>query len=238
MADKKEQCIFVIIDKRNGRKNLVGITKRSIMHSMESFELWPEDAEMSVAALINTTVLEERAPEKIFLELKAQRERLDAGHRAQIDRYIAGVRPAVAGALVEPLPQNVGGQWDGDQVSLATASLLVGESVKETVDRLEETRAHEEYHKCYDHTASMIAGASADDSSIVQIGGKKFDDTALIEGVTVARTGEQFVSAQYRRYKADVLSALANAGIGLSTLEQAIEAKDLRPVDDAYALSR
>ena len=182
--------------------------------------------------LINQTVAEADSAESIIGELERQQEAARE-HSETIQKYIDGVRPQIQGAVVEKMEPGVGGECDGSNVKLAKETLVVDTSVDETIAFATEVREHEDYHLEHDHTAPMQKADSATGDSVVQIGGADFTDTELIEGMTVARTGETFVSGEYKRYKADLLAAVGRAGINLDDVEKAIDQKDLRQIDQA-----
>lgn len=181
---------------------------------------------------INEAVIGNDSAEQIIGELEHQQELMQKESET-IQRYIDGIRPQVEGAVVEKLEQGVAGQYDGDNVTVAKRTLIVDGSVEETIDFASEVRRHENYHQEHDHTAAMQAADSASGDSVVNIGGTDFNDIELIEGITVARTGEEFVSNEYRQYKADLLAAVGQAGIDLTVVEEAIGKKDLRLIDQA-----
>jgi len=182
--------------------------------------------------LINRTVAEADSAKSIIDDLEKQQEAAEE-QSATIQKYIDGIRPQINGAVVEKMKQGIGGMYDGSDVKLAKATLVVYRSVDETVAMTEEVRAHEDYHAKHDHTAPMQAADSAQAGGIVEIGGNQFNHVALIEGLTVARTGEKFVSTTYQQYKAELLEAVSKAGIDLNVVEQAINKKDLRLIDAA-----
>lgn len=183
--------------------------------------------------LINETVSGADSAYAVLGALKQRRMELEASEAATVQQYIDGIRPEIEGALVHTMDAGIGGYYDGgSSVHIATSTLVIDSSVEETIARVEEVRAHENYHAEHDHLAPMILGASADGDTVVTIGGYGFTNTELIEGMTVAMTGHDFVSDQYRQYEADVRSAVAAAGINLGDVEQAIAQKDLTAVDD------
>lgn len=189
--------------------------------------------EFDAVSLINTAVEENDSSSALINDLERRQDRLEAEERALVQQYIVGIRPQINDVMVKDLGETVGGMYDGSDITMGKSSLYVYTDVEQTIDRVEETREHEEYHAEHDHTASMIAGSSAAGETVVTIGGHSFDNEALIEGITVAQTGDEFVSDEYRRFKSDVLVAIASAGIDVSDVEKAIGEKDLRGIDDA-----
>lgn len=199
---------------------------------MASAESWPASEGLTAAAVINDAVETQHAPEELLSDLQRKKELLEGEERQLIARYIIGIRPAIQGVLVEPLDLGVGGQCDSSDITIAQSTLLVASSIDHTIAQAQETRRHEDYHDGHDHTEPIVAGASAKGETVATIGGHAFTETALIEGLTVARTGQEFVSQEYVRFAGEVRSAVAAAGIGLDELEEAVDQKDLRLVDD------
>lgn len=184
------------------------------------------------ASVINAAVEESDSSAALLQTLDRKKEGLEAEERALVQRYIVGIRPKIKDVLVKDLGETVGGQWDGSEVTMGKSVLYVYAGVERTIDNAEETWKHENYHAEHDHTAEMIAGSSAAGETVVAIGGREFTDEALIEGITVAQTGHEFVSDEYRRFENDVHVAIAAAGIHISDVEEAIDAKDLTRIDD------
>jgi hypothetical protein len=184
--------------------------------------------------LINQTVDANDSSEAIIADLRRNQEQLEQSERADIDRYINGIRPAVAGMLVEDLGDGIGGVYDGSNVTMGKISLYVHDSIAQTIERAEEVSEHEGYHQDHDHTAAMSVGSSAEGDTVVTIGGETFDETALIEGLTVSRTGDSFVSEEYVQYETTLQNAVARAGISITDVEEAVnKKKDLSLIDDA-----
>lgn len=193
----------------------------------------PTDEEMSAAEQINDAVVNGNSKEAIFGDLERNKGELEAVERAKVDAYIEGVRSSIGDMLVQDLGDGIGGLYNGSQTIMAKDSLIVSGSIEETIARTEEIARHEDYHRDHDHTAAIAAGSSAEGDAIVRVGGQQLDQETLIEGLTVARTGEEFVSGQYQRYKAELLAAIGAAGISLDDVEKAVDAKDLTLIDDA-----
>lgn len=203
------------------------------MERMAPLRPHPTDEEMSAAEQINDAVVNGNSKEAIFGDLERRKEGMEAAERAKVDAYVAGVRQSVGDMLVQDLGSGVGGLYDGSRTIMARDSLVVSGSIEETIARTDEIAKHEDYHRDHDHTAAIAVGSSAEGDAIVQVGGKQLDQETLIEGLTVARTGGEFVSGQYQRYKAELLAAIGAAGISLDDVENAVDAKDLTLIDDA-----
>ncbi len=198
--------------------------------------------------LINATV-DEHADGVSGQELgkivqKRSEQESSAEAQKHVSEWISGIQEHTKGAAIKQLDDGIGGLYDGSpKVQIAAETIKVRTSVKDTLARTKEVDEHEKFHLKGDHTADMIQGNTMEGNSVVTIGGKEFDETALIEGLTVAKTGDRFVSDQYRKYKQDLLSSIAAAGINLDDVEQAVnKEKDLRRIDDAareeeYALA-
>lgn len=200
---------------------------------MASLETSPAH-DLSAEDVINESVDGNSSSTKMFEEMNRRKEALEEAEAAKVDAYIQKVRPAVAGALVKDLEHGIGGLYDGSNVTIAQDMLMIHSSIQQTVDQLDETRRHEDYHKEHDHTAPMIPATEAPADYVVTIGGRQFDETALKEGLTVSKTGDQFVSPEYVQYQHDLHAAMQAAGISIHDVEQAVDRKDLRDIDDAY----
>ena len=69
---------------------------------------------------------------------------------------------------------------------------------------------------------------------VVTIGNVEFTEVSLIEGLTVAETGNAFVSEDYRRYESDLKTAVSAADLTLDAVRTAVNTeKDLSRIDDA-----
>ncbi len=197
-----------------------------------------EMAYADAASAINAAVDEqtesgEVSPSALAAEIQRKAKHLEAEEQAKVQEHIAGVRNISRDAVIETLDPGVGGLYDGS-ISIAASTMKVDEGgdVSSTVAQMEETSRHEEYHKQHDHLAPKIVGPSAGGGAVVTIGGKAFSDTALIEGLTVTRTGDQFVSDGYRQYKQDLLEATSAAGLSVGDVEAAVDEQDLSSIDD------
>lgn len=190
--------------------------------------------EVSAEHLINATVGSGVAAGEMLARMEERARMLEAEERAKVQKYIAGIRPAISGVLVQALPSGVGGQYDGSGVAIARTTLLVGANIEETVAQAELTRAHENYHKLHHHTDPMQVVAETRHGIVVTIGGKGFTDEALVEGLTVMQTGDRFVSAEYVGFQNDLMGAMASAGLSVREVEDAVNVqKDLTLIDDA-----
>ncbi len=183
--------------------------------------------------VINEAVASEESMEAKLRKMDEDKKKLEQSERAKVDQFIGGVRPLVQGVLVKDLGPRVGGLYDGENRYIAENVLYVTGSVNQTIAQITEIWDHEKYHEEHDHTAPMTTGSSAQGDAIVTIGEWKFTDEALIEGLTVAQTGDQFVSDGYKEFKGDLLTAVDAAGITISDVERAVDKKNLTLIDDA-----
>ncbi len=185
-----------------------------------------------VEEIINDAVDESQSSQQLIAMLDRRKECLEGAGRQEVDAYIKGVRPQINDMLVKDLGENIGGECTSSSITMGKSSLYVFTTTEDAIARTKEVSKHEHYHQEHHHTAPMIAGASATGDHVVTIGGRSFTDTALIEGITVDQTGDQFVSSTYVRYQQDLRSAVASAGITIGDVEDAIDDQDLRPIDD------
>lgn len=165
--------------------------------------------------------------------LQERAEALEADERARVMTYISETRSALSNTVIADLPSGVGGLYDGNNVYVSTDNLKVGDSVEEAARRIRETSAHEAYHKTHAHTAPFKLGASAQGSTAVTIGGEAFDDTRVVEALTVRETGNEFVSQGYVEHERRFFSALVRASLTIDDARKAVnEKKDLGLLDD------
>lgn len=201
--------------------------------------------EQDAAEVINGTI--EDAGDQADKEeiIDALEERMGDGKsdiQPEVHEYIEGVRKLSHDAIITELPPGIGGQFDGSDIAIAKETLKVGENgVVETVKQLEETNRHEMYHALNGHTDPLLMpGGSEPDGTKVKSGNvvideKEFSETQVIEGLTVAKTGDTFVSEDYKSNAKEFSEALDRAGLGLSDAERAVnEEKDLTRIDDRY----
>ena len=184
---------------------------------------------------INHTVLESDTPHQLDNDLRTNAEHLEDAERAKVDRYRAGIRSSVRNVLIEDLDAGIGGQFDkaGD-VTIAKNTLLVGKSIDATGRRSQETYRHEMYHKLHDHLDPVKTGNTAEGETVVTIGNYEFTEVTIHEAITVANTGDEFVSDDYRKYSSDLKAGLSSAGLTMEDAHQAINVKkDLSLIDDA-----
>jgi hypothetical protein len=174
------------------------------------------------------------SPEAFRTALIASAESLEAVEKAQVLTYVSETRSALQGMTLNPLPAGIGGVYDGSTITMATSTMMVGESIDATVAQINETAEHEKYHQTNAHTEAMKIGSSADGEHVVTIGSEKLTDTRLVEALTVHMTGKEFVSAGYVEHERIVTSALVRAALTWDDVEQAVnEKKDLTLLDDA-----
>jgi len=198
-----------------------------------------EDAEVYAATLINDAV-EEKAHAGSSMEnfggsLVESTKEAPTDVQRLVFTYVASFQGKTHGAVVDILPEGVGGQFDGSGISIAAANLEVGsEGVSKAAERIAETTRHEAYHKFHNHTEEFVVGPGATMEAIVTIGGVRFSETALIEGVTVDETGDKFVSEKYVGFKRMIHEAIAGSRITKGELLRAVNVtKNLSEIDDS-----
>jgi hypothetical protein len=147
----------------------------------------------------------------------------------QLTAYINTLREMGHRVTVAALPEGVGGQFDG-RITMAHATTEVTpENISSTIDCMKEVHRHEMYHATNGHLEGMrtMGGDGA------LINGVSFTSTEIIEGLTVAETGNEFVSDGYHGYEADLTGAIAGAGLSMDRLRRAVNTeKDLGLIDD------
>lgn len=188
--------------------------------------------EWTAQDLINTTVETEEGS-AVISTLQRKKEMLEASERATVEHYISEMRPIYAAMLVDNLGGNIAGLYDGSSIYVDSGVVQMNGSIDTTLAQAWEVYDHENYHKENKHTSPMTVMADTRGDIAAVIGGVEFTETALIEGLTVKQTGDQFVSVQYVEYKNMVERALDSSGRTIGELEQAVnEKKDLTLVDD------
>ncbi|MEI8230207.1 MAG: hypothetical protein WCG83_03635 [Candidatus Peregrinibacteria bacterium] len=142
----------------------------------------------------------------------------------EVREYIAALQSSSHTFVIDALPDGIGGQWDGQEIVVASSTLEVGShGVRHTIAHAQEVIAHEAYHAIHGHTEPM---KTVDGQGVI-IAGEGFTATELIEGVTVAQTGEESVDESYKRYRSRLLSVITT-----DEVEAAISKKDLTLIDD------
>ncbi len=208
----------------------------------------PANAEQEAAVLINNAVDEQMekgnaSGDQIARAIEENTQHVQGETRAQIDQYVTGMLDATQEGDVQELDEGIGGQVDAaQQKTIAAETLKVHKNVQDTLARTKETGEHEQYHLDNGHTEGIAHAADKEEGVAVTVGGTDFDETAFIEGLTVERTGDEFVSDTYRTYRQDFRSAINRAGVSIEEVEAAVEKKDLGLIDDAsrktdYALA-
>jgi len=193
----------------------------SIVHKSLQQEVIVGGGTISLTNFANTVdTAAEQAPEEV--------QRLLA-------QYLAGFQTTTHNAVVNALPEGVGGQFDGNTVFIAASTMEVGpEGVATTVEQIGETLRHEAYHKLNAHTAALTVGGSAKGDIAVTIGEIGFTRTELIEGLTVLDTGNVFVSDEYREFEANLKKGVAQSDVSMDDVRRAVnEEKDLRRIDNS-----
>jgi hypothetical protein len=152
--------------------------------------------------------------------------------REKVSKYVDGIKNSAKGMKVEKLEKGVGGLYNGKDVMIATTTLQVHRSIEETLAQAKETAMHEAYHKKGRHTEKYKTLNHTGDTAVI-IGGEELTDEQVVEGLTVAKTGDRFVSDGYKNHKQTLISAVNRAGISLEDVEEALnKKKNLALVDD------
>ncbi len=199
---------------------------------MEALNGYGQERDEAIV-LINTAVADGGSGEQILSRIDVGAGELDDAEKAKAERYVSAIQKETRGAIVKELDPGIGGMWNGNDVHIATGILAVHESIERTIAQVEETRAHEDYHAEHDHTAPLMVMAETKGEIAAVIGGTEFTETALVEGLVVAKTGDEFVSAEYVEYKKTLLSAVDRAGLNLADVENAVNTeKNVTLIDD------
>jgi len=203
------------------------------MSGPETFSAYADAPEGDqTIAVINSTVEESGrtlSPDELARLVQERAEETANVNQEEVQQYVSGLRDISHGAVISSLPPGIGGQCDGSGIEIAMSTVEVNGSVSETVACMQEVTDHEVYHLINGHTKPMDVAADAGPYAVV-IGGEGFETTELIEGLTVAQTGDQFVSAEYKSYKERLLAAIGSAGISLEQVEQAVSEGDLTKI--------
>lgn len=202
------------------------------LHSLLTMERFPstQDSERAAANLVNETVDTAEGQSNADLARSIETAAKEQGLEKQTAEYVNVLREQSHAFVVDALPPGVGGQFDGSRIDVAPTVLTVDKSISQTVDQIQEVTAHEAYHAMHNHTDAMMSYAGG---PRVVIAGQEFTETEIIEGLTVADTGNQFVSDGYRQHEEKLRSAAASAGIGMDAVRVAVnEKKDLTEIDD------
>jgi len=203
------------------------------MSGPETFPAYENAPEGDQTVAVINSIVEEAggalSPDELARRVQEHAEEAAGVNQGEVQQYISGLRELSHGAIIARLPAGVGGQYDGSGIEIADSTVEVSGSVGETVDRMQEVMKHEAYHAMNNHLDPMKTAPDAGHYAVV-IGGEGFENTELIEGLTVAQTGDQFVSAQYQAYKTRLLSAIGSAGISIGQVEQAVSDKNLTQI--------
>ena len=205
---------------------------------MESMDRYPEAQEFITAdAVINDVVDNEVAnggivsPDSIANEVAERSEVLTEDQKILTQKYITCIQGFTHGAVIKTLEDGVGGMYDGS-VFIAEETIRIGSSVQSTIEQTEETMAHEAFHKDHLHTQEYITSPLADEGAFVVIGGEEFSREVFIEGLTVLKTGERYVSADYRNRMNFVLNSIYKSDVSLDEVVYASKSHDLTKIDD------
>ncbi|MBM3231213.1 hypothetical protein FJZ28_02685 [Candidatus Peregrinibacteria bacterium] len=174
----------------------------------------------------------EVTPEQLAAFLRAEAANRSKEVQERVEAYIGTLTASVRTDVIKALEHGVGGQYDGTKTYMAAAVIVPvkGEKVEEQATEISN---HEQYHKDHDHLADIKAAEDAvEDGGVAVIGGETFDDTEVVEPMTMERTGTEFVSGGYRDMHNRMGAALSRAKLGWSDLEKAIDARDLSIISD------
>ena len=194
--------------------------------------------EDEAAFLINNSIEEQMDRgvtngDQIARAIHENTEHIEGETRAQINMYVEGMLDATQEGDVQDLDEGIGGQVDTNQKkTIAAETLKVHKNVEETLARTKETGDHEQYHLDNGHTEGIAHAEGKEEGVAVTVGGQDFDETAFIEGLTVEKTGDKFVSDTYRTYRQDFRTAINRAGVSIEAVEKAVKQKDLGLIDD------
>ncbi len=196
------------------------------MEAIESPSAQDSSPEAQASILINRKVKETQDRGSVSHRDLAERIEQDAEEQEVphelITRYVTSLRGFHHGAVITTLPEGVGGQFDGSSVEIAAQTVSVENGdVSHTIAQMEEVNRHEAYHALHHHTEVVV---SEDSPISVILADEGLKTEEFIEGLTVAQTGNQFVSEEYRQYERAVRSGVRRAGITLEEAEQAIAA--------------
>lgn len=184
-------------------------------------------------ALINASVTQGGGRKEILERIEAGKEALEAAEQAKVTTYIVGIQKNTRGTVVTTLDPGIGAQWDGTQIEMAQASLIVDKSIDQTLAMTKEIWEHENFHKVHKHTAPMKVVEGTREDVGVLLGGVEISQRDLIEAVTVINTGDQFVDREYTTFVDTLNGALTTAdGVTLSDVEKAVNGHDLTLIDD------
>ncbi len=193
--------------------------------------------EEQAVELINRRIEEEskggsKNAEQLAAAVEKDINQVSEGVRSHVSKYVDGIKNSAKGMKAEKLKNGVGGLYDGKNVKIATTTLQVHNSIEATLAQVSETAKHEDYHAKGRHLEAYERAEHSGDTA-VQIGGVRLTDEQLVEGLTVAKTGDRFVSNEYKNHKQTLVNAVNRAGLSLSDVEVALnEKKDLRRIDD------
>ncbi len=196
----------------------------------------------AAADLINTTITElsgRGGTPVTIVEALRERSCHDEATQPQVRRYIAALQEVPSSATFRVLAAGVGGQYDTESHLITmnpdAVEVQEGEGVETAARRLEEIGRHEGYHQKHRHHHSLFVSPPTEAGTVITIGQEGFTATEFFEGVTVARTGCEFVSAQYRAYMGKLLRAIdAAPGLSLEGVEEAVDRRDLPSISDEH----
>ncbi|MDD5750960.1 MAG: hypothetical protein PHS73_00380 [Candidatus Peribacteraceae bacterium] len=180
----------------------------------------------AASALINREVKEVREGGRVSYRDLA--ERIEQGAQEQehapesVRQYVDALRHFSHDAMITTLPEGVGGQFDGSSVEIATSTVEVDTGgVTQAIARMEETMRHEAYHAVHHHTEVAVAPDASISTIMV---GEGLNTEQFIEGLTVAQTGNRFISDEYRQYEQKVRTGVRRAGLTLEEAERELAA--------------
>lgn len=162
-------------------------------------------------------------------------ELLPEEEQAKVEQYIVGIQTLERDTIIKNLDPKLGGLYNGSE-RFVSASILKAEDrdPMEAIEQGQEADDHEKLHETGDHTgAYTMYEDEQGNSQYLVLGGVELDLMPLQEGSVVDRTGDKFVSDQYRSFRDQYLAAVSNSGLSKATVEHALDdTHDLSAIDD------
>ncbi len=200
---------------------------------MENFAPWSAEEGLSAEVFIAANFEENGGSQETLHDLEASKGVLASEERRTVEAYINALRPIYAEMIVRDFAGNTAGLYDGSAIYLDRSVPAVDASVEETIARAKEVYGHEGYHQLHRHTEPLQVIAETKDDIAAVIGGVEFTETALIEGLTVRETGDQFVSEEYLEYERMIDRAVARSERTLEDIKHSVNVtKNIAAIDD------
>ena len=162
-------------------------------------------------------------------------ELLPKEEQAKVTQYIVGLQTLERDTIIKKLDPRFGGLYNGSERFVAASTLAVDEKdPMEAIEQAQEADDHEKLHQTGNHTG--VYTMYEDDmgsSQYLVLGGAKLKLMPVQEGSVVDRTGDTFVSDQYKAFRDQYLAAVENSGLSKATVENALDVThDLSAIDD------